>query len=335
MMIRLVGCMAVSAGCLSMAAWAAGPVVVAKDGSGDFRTVQAAVDAAPAEGGVIRIRPGTYVEKITVDKPRIQFRGLGADPKEVVLSFNLSSGTAGGTFKSASTTVTGSDFYAENLTFENTFSRTQGLTQQGSQAVALRVTGDRAVFRKVRFLGYQDTLYATTGGCMNSADCQPARQYFEDCYIEGNVDYIFGDAMAYFENCEIHSLAHPQIAITAQSKVRPDEKSGYVFNHCRLTAEAGAAKVYLGRPWRSYSSVVFLNTTMGPEIQPAGWSEWVQNGKESLPTVFYAEYNSQGPGGKTGARDPHSVQLTAEQARKFEVHAFLAGDDGWDPTKVR
>lgn len=328
--------MAASICLLCFAAFAADPIVVAKDGSGDFQTVQAAIDAASPAGAVIRIRPGTYVEKIVIDKPKIQLRGLGADPSQVVLSFNLSSGTAGGTYKSASTTVTGNDFYAENLTFENTFSRTQGLTQQGSQAVALRVTGDRAVFRKVRFLGYQDTLYATSAGCMNgAAECKPARQYFEDCYIEGNVDFIFGDALAYFENCEIRSLAHSVTAITAQSKVRPDEKSGYVFNHCRLTAGKGADKVYLGRPWRSYSSVVFLNTQMGPEVVPAGWSEWIQGGKASLPTVFYAEYNSQGPGAKPAERDPHSVQLTKEQAAQYDVHTFLAGDDGWDPAKVR
>ena len=331
----MLGRIAVVTFCVSMALSAAGTVVVAKDGTGDFQTIQAAVDAAAPAGAVIRIRPGTYVEKLVIGKAKIQLRGLGADPKEVVLSFNQSSQMAGGTTKSASTTVSGDDFYAENLTFENSYSRTNGLTQPNSQAVALKMTGDRAVFRKVRFLGYQDTLYPATGGCMNGADCKPSRQYFEDCYIEGNVDYIFGDAMAYFENCEIHSLAHPTIAITAQSKVRPDEKSGYVFNHCRLTAEKGADKVYLGRPWRSYSSVVYMNTTMGPEIVPAGWSEWIQGGRASLPTVFYAEYNSQGPGANPQARDPHSVQLTAEQAKKYEVRTFLAGDDGWDPTKVR
>ena len=287
-------------------ALAASPSTVAKDGSGDFRTVQAAIDAAPSAGATIRIQPGTYEEKITIDKPKIQLLGAGADPTQVVLSFNLSSGTAGGTSKSASTTVTGDDFTAENLTFENTFSRSHGLTQQGSQAVALRVTGDRAVFRRVRFLGYQDTLYAATSGCMNPGPvCKPARQYFKDCYIEGNVDYIFGDALAYFENCEIHSLAHDTVAITAQSKVRPDEKSGYVFNHCRLTAEHGAKKVYLGRPWRSYATVVFLKTEMGPEIMPAGWLEWVQGGQASLPTAYYAEYNSRGPGA-----NPPSASLT-------------------------
>lgn len=254
----------------------------------------------------------------------------------MVLTYHLSSATAGGTYKSASTTVARDDFYAEKLTFENTFSRSRPLTAEGSQAVALGVTGDRAVFRRVRFLGYQDTLYATTSGCMNDAGvCQPARQYFEDCYIEGNVDFIFGDALACFENCEIHSLAHDVVAITVQSKRRPEEKSGYVFSHCRLTAGPGADRVYLGRPWRSYASVVFLNTYMGPEVVPAGWLEWEHDGKPSLPTAYYAEYGSYGPGAKPAARDPYAVQLTGAQARKFEVRAFLAGDDRWDPTHMR
>jgi pectin methylesterase-like acyl-CoA thioesterase len=310
-------------------------VVVAGDGSGDFRTIQAAIDAAGHDGAVIRIRPGVYKERILVGKPKIQFRGLGKDPREVVLTFDLSSGTAGGTTKSASTTVSGDDFYAENVTFENSFSRSRPLGN-GSQAVALKVTGDRAVFRHVRFLGFQDTLYPATAGCMGgTAACRPARQYFADCYIEGNVDFIFGDSLAFFERCEIHSLAHQLVAITAQSKQRPDEKSGYVFDHCRLTAEPGANKVYLGRPWRAYACVVFLNTTMGPEIAPAGWLEWEHDGKTSLETAFYGEYNSSGPGANSKARDVHSHQLAASEVAQFQLPRFLAGDDGWDPARVQ
>jgi pectin methylesterase-like acyl-CoA thioesterase len=309
-------------------------VVVATDGSGDFRSVQAAIDASGADGAVIRIRPGIYEEKIVVEKPGIQLRGLGHDPRDVVLTWHLSSGTAGGTSKSASTAVTGDDFYAENLTFENSFSRSRPLTT-GSQAVALRVTGDRAVFRHVRFLGFQDTLYASTLGCMGGQDtCRPARQYFADCYIEGNVDFIFGDSLAFFEGCEIHSLPHHVVAITAQSKHRPEEKSGYVFDHCRITAEPGAEKVYLGRPWRGYASVVFLDTYLGPEVAPEGWLEWEHDGKTSLPTSFYAEFNSSGPGANPAARDSHAVQLSQSQASQFRAKRFLAGEDGWDPTGI-
>jgi pectin methylesterase-like acyl-CoA thioesterase len=308
-------------------------VTVAKDGSGDFDTVQAAVDAAPVDGGVIRIKPGTYKESITIAKPHVELRGVGADPTEVVLTFDASAGTAGGTGKSASTKITGDDFYAENLTFENSFSRNRALTQQGSQAVALRITGDRGVFRHVRFLGYQDTLYADGKGCdTDQGPCRPARQYFSDCYIEGNVDFIFGDALAFFERCEIHALAHSVVMLTAQSKRYDGEHSGYVFDHCRITAEPGASKVYLGRPWRSHAAVVFMNTLMGPEIAPAGWQEWMHDNAVSLPTVFYAEYNSTGPGANPKARDPHSKQLTVAEAARFEVKTWL---DGWDATLVK
>jgi pectin methylesterase-like acyl-CoA thioesterase len=308
--------------------------VVALDGTGDFRTVQEAVDAAPADGSIIRIRPGIYRQVVNVERPFIEFHGLGSTPADVVLTYDLSNGTAGGTGKSASTTINGDDFYAENLTFENSFSKNRPLTQEGSQAVALRVTGDRAVFRHVRFLGYQDTLYANGKGCDTDAGpCRPARQYFADCYIEGNVDFIFGDALAYFENCEIRALAHKTVMVTAQSKRYDGEKSGYVFNHCRITAEPGADAVYLGRPWRSHASVVFLNTYLSAEINPAGWQEWKHDDKLSLPTVFYAEYNSSGPGAKPAQRDPHSHQLSAAEAVRFSLENTLGGDDKWEPRK--
>jgi pectin methylesterase-like acyl-CoA thioesterase len=305
---------------------------VAADGSGDFKTVQEAIDRAPADGSVIRIKPGVYREAVTAAKPHIELRGGGGRPEDVVLTFDKSAGTAGGTGKSASVLVTGDDFYAGNLTIENSFSRNRPLTPEGSQAVALRVGGDRAVFRRVRFLGYQDTLYATSKHCdSEQGPCQPARQYFFECYIEGNVDFIFGDALAFFDHCEIHALAHSTVYLTAQSKHFAGESSGYVFDHCRLSADPDAAKVYLGRPWRRYATVVFLNTRMGPQIVPEGWHEWQHDGKDSLPTAFYAEYRSTGAGAKPELRR----QLTAGEAARFASRTFLAGDDQWDPTKVR
>lgn len=291
---------------------------VAADGSGDFKNVQAAVDAAPSAGAIIRIRPGIYHEKLNINKAHIQVRGTGSNASQVVLSYDDSAGTAGGTTKSASVTVSGDDFYAENLTIENTFSRTRPLKQEGSQAVALKISGDRSVLRHVRFLGFQDTLYPNG---------KPARQYFADCYIEGNVDFIFGDARAYFENCEIHSLPHPVVFITAQSKLHEDEKSGYVFDHCRLTSEQDVKNIYLGRPWRAYSTVVFMDTEMGPGMASEGWHEWEHDGKPSLPTVFYAEYQSSGPGA-----NPARKQLSDEEAKRFELTAFF---DGWNPREVR
>lgn len=310
---------------------AAASVTVGRDGSADFSTVQAAIDAAPASGSLIRIRPGIYHERLVIAKPNIQLRGLGANPADVVLTYDLSAGTAGGTTKSASTTISGADFHAENLTFENSFSRDKPLTQEGSQAVAVKVTGDRAVFRHVRFLGYQDTLYPASQSCESDrGPCVPARQYFVDCYIEGNVDFIFGDALAWFEHCEIHALAHASVMLTAQSKHYAEEQSGYVFDRCRVTAAPGANKIWLGRPWRSYASVVFLHTELPAEIVPAGWSEWEHNGTAALPTVSYAEFDSTGPGANPQARDPHSKQLTPAGAARFTAKDFL----GWDPTRV-
>jgi pectin methylesterase-like acyl-CoA thioesterase len=293
-------------------------VTVDVDGSADFKTVQAAVDAAPASGAAIFIRPGIYREKLLVNKAHIQLRGTGSDASKVVLSYDDSAGTAGGTTKSASVTVAGEDFYAGNLTIENTFSRTRALTQEGSQAVALRISGDRSVLRNVRFLGFQDTLYPAG---------KPSRIYFADCYIEGNVDFIFGDARAFFANCEIHALAHPVVYITAQSKLHAEEQSGYVFDHCRLTADPGAKSVYLGRPWRAYSTVVFLNTKMDLKIAPEGWHEWEHDGKPSLPTALYAEYKSSGEGA-----NPARKQLSEAEVKKFELTTFF---DGWNAAEVR
>lgn len=303
-------------------------ITVSQDGSGDYRTVQQAIDNAPATGASIRIKPGTYKEHITIDKSSIALTGLGRTPADVVLTFDLSNGTSGGTGKSASTTVTGDDFRATNLTFENSFSKTRPLTQEGSQAVALRVTGDRAIFRNVRFLGYQDTLYADGKGCdTDRGPCRPARQYFSDCYIEGNVDFIFGNALAFFENCEIHALAHSTVMLTAQSKRYDGEESGYVFNHCRVTAEEGARKIWLGRPWRWYASVVFLHTKFDAPIESEGWREWVHNDQPSLRTAFYAEYDSIGV--DTSQREPSSKQLTAAEAEHYTAREFLK----WDPAK--
>jgi pectinesterase len=302
----------------SCCAISAGTFTVAADGSADFKTVQAAVDAAPPIGVSISIRPGLYREKLVINKAHIQLRGTGTKASDVVLSYDDSAGTVGGTTKSASVTVSGDDFYAENLTVENTFSRTRPLKQEGSQAVALKITGDRSVLRNVRFLGFQDTLYPTGAG---------SRQYFVDCYIEGNVDFIFGNAKAFFENCEIHSLAHQVVYITAQSKLHEDEQSGYVFDHCRLTADPDAKIVYLGRPWRAYATVVFINTKMDTPIAPEGWHEWEHDGKPSLPTVFYAEYKSSGPGA-----NPARKQLSDAEAKRFALTAFF---DGWNPAEVR
>jgi pectinesterase len=291
-------------------------IVVAADGTGDFRRVQEAVDHVP-EGNTRRIRihikPGIYREQIKIPqtKPFITFEG--EDSARTILTYNLSAKTAGDTRLSYSVYIGGSGFRAENITFENSYG-------VGSQAVAVYVNTDRVIFRRCRFLGWQDTLFAHGG-----------RQYYKDCYIEGHVDFIFGNAAAVFEDCQIHSKG--QGYITAQWRLRADEPNGFVFRHCRLTGENTGRGVYLGRPWRPYARVVYLNCWMGAHIRPEGWDNWRDPQREK--TAWFAEYHSTGPGANPQARVAWSRQLTDEEARQFETRAFLRGSDGWDPTKWR
>ena len=309
-------------------------LVVASDGSGQYRTVQEAVDAAPEGGVLIEIKPGMYRQTVKISANGVELRGMGKRPQDVELVYDNTAGTAGGTGKSGTVTVTGDDFTAENLTIANDWEKTHVRSNEGSQAVALHVTGDREVFRKVRFLGYQDTLYADSKTCHGMGEtgpCRASRQYYVDCYIEGHVDFIFGDAKAVFDHCEIHAMAHPEVTITAQSRVRPDEDSGYVFRDCTVTAEPGADDIYLGRPWRAYSTVVWINTYFPAKLDPKGWVEW--GGR--LATSDYAEYGSWGLSGNMAERVHPARELKYSELGKYSTKAWLSGTDGWDPTKVR
>lgn len=295
-------------------------VTVAASGAADFRTIQQAIDHAPLEGPgrlVIAIQPGTYHERLVIpqDRPRVTLLGLGTAPSDTVITYNMSAAAAGGTFLSSTVDVEGAEFEADNLTFENSYGK-------GSQAVALMLHSDRAVLRNCRFIGWQDTLYAATG-----------RQFFDHCYIEGAVDFIFGNARAVFRDCEIRSVGAGYI--TAQSRTTPDAPTGFVFSHCKLTAAPNVQKVYLGRPWRPYARVVFLDTEMGAHLDPAGWREWHPGETHSLDTASYAEFNSTGPGASRAARDSHTKFLAKAEAQAFEAKEFLAPPDGWDPTAAQ
>ena len=319
-------------------------VTVTPSGSGQFTTVQAAVDSAGEKGIVIKIAPGTYREKLHIDKPGVELRGTGAKPQDVVLTYDDSAKSAGGTGKSGSVNVSGDNFYAENLTIENDWEKKNARINEGAQAVALLLTSDRAVLRHVRLLGYQDTLYASSKSCHVNYDpasgapapelCHASRQLFEDCYIEGHVDYIFGDAKAVFKNCELHGMTHSMVTITAQSKMYPTEDSGYLFLDCTITSETGVDRLSFGRPWRAYARVYFVNTTVkDATLDPPGWMEW--SGK--LATSDYAEYNTHEPGGtavKTATRIAPSRQLTKAEAGKLTVDSWLAAPDGWKPESV-
>jgi pectinesterase len=314
-------------------------VTVAREASADFHTLQEAIDHAPATGEVIRVAPGTYREKIHITKSNITLVGTGKQPQDVVLSWNDAAISSGGTSKSGTVSVNADGFKAENLIIENTWENEHARTEEGSQAVALLMSSDRAVLDQVRLLGAQDTLYANSRICHENlprdgsapaADtpaCQASRQYFRDCYIEGHVDYIFGDAKAVFDHCELHPRHHPTVMLTAQSKHFPAEDSGYYFLHCRITGENNGDKVVLGRPWRDYSTVLFYDTDMEKPIAPEGWSDW--SGR--LKTSTYREYKSHGPGVNGVQRIVSYPKLSRGEEKKLTPGTLLAGSDGWDP----
>jgi len=292
-------------------------IIVAADGSGQFRTVQAAVDAVAEHNTnpvVISIRPGVYKECIIVPRGKRFIRFVGQDPNKTVLTYDLNAGMLGddgrpiGTFRTPSTTIVADDFSAENITFENSAGPV-------GQALALTVIGDRAVFRNCRFLGWQDTLLAQTG-----------RQYFEKCYIAGHCDFIFGGSTAFFESCHIHCLRDGYITAAATPEHQP---YGYVFSNCRITGESADVHTYLGRPWRDFAGVIFLNTEMSEVVRPAGWDNWRQPNREK--TSRYAEYNSSGPGANPQARVPWARRLTEAEAKEITLEKVLGGTDGWNP----
>jgi len=302
--------------CLHAAAPPPIRVVVAKDGSGDYPTVQNAVDhafdrvLAPTTARlIVEIRPGIYHERVRVprDRPCVTF--LGQDAQSTVITYGLGAKDVGGTFFSATVDINADEFEAQNITFENSYGA-------GTQAVAISVHSDRAVFRNCRFLGMQDTLYAASG-----------RQYYVDSYIAGHVDFIFGNAAAVFDRCQIHSRGAGYVA--AESRTMPDGAQGFVFTHCRLTADPQVRDVFLGRPWRNYSRVVYLECWMGDHIRPEGWNNWNKEAAEQ--SSWFAEYASDGPGANAAARVKWAKPLTAAAARDFTPEIFLRGSDGWNP----
>jgi PelA/Pel-15E family pectate lyase len=298
----------------AQAKFAKADLTVAKDGTGDVESVQAAIDRVPENNQrsfVIFIKPGTYKEqvKVPVNKPFITL--LGESAEKTILTFNLSNPQVGSTSASFSTYVGANDFRAEHLTFENSFG-------PGAQAVALLVEADRAVFINCRFLGWQDTLYAKSG-----------RQYYRDCYIEGHVDFIFGAAAAIFESCTIQSKEAGYV--TAHMRFGDDEPTGFVFHNCRLTSPIRSQTVFLGRPWRPFARVVFINTEMGQHISADGWDNWRDPTREK--TAWFAEYGSRGDGAKSEARVKWARQLSPQQVKTFDTEAFLAGSDHWNPNR--
>ena len=293
-------------------------LVVAKDGSGDFFTVQEAINAVPDyrknARTTILIKEGSYKEKVIIPASKNAVSLIGQGEVKITYDDYASKpnifGENKGTSGSSSCYIYAPDFYAENITFENT-------SGPVGQAVACFVSADRAYFKKCRFLGFQDTLYTYGKGC---------RQYYDECYIEGTVDFIFGWSTAVFNRCHIHSIGNGYITAPSTDK---GQKYGYVFYNCEITANSDVDKVYLSRPWRPYAQAVFIQCNIGKHILPEGWDNW--RNKNNEKTVFYAEYKSKGEGANPGKRVAYSKQL--KNTEGYSIEEVLSGNDGWNPSK--
>ena len=293
-------------------------LVVAKDGSGDFFTVQEAINAVPDyrknARTTILIKEGSYKEKVIIPASKNAVSLIGQGEVRITFDDYASKpnifGENKGTSGSSSCYIYAPDFYAENIIFENT-------SGPVGQAVACFVSADRAYFRKCRFLGFQDTLYTYGKRC---------RQYYDECYIEGTVDFIFGWSTAVFNRCHIHSIGNGYITAPSTDK---GQKYGYVFYDCEITANSNVDKVYLSRPWRPYAQAVFIRCNLGKHILPEGWDNW--RNKENEKTVFYAEYESKGEGANAKKRVVYSKQL--KNLKGYNIEDVLSGNDGWNPVK--
>lgn len=287
---------------------------VAKDGSGDYKYIQDAIDAMrvfPLAPITLYIKNGTYVEKINLSENNTDVTFIGESIENTIISFNDYSGRGKhiGTFNSYTVKISGNRFKAENITFENT-AGTVG------QAVALYVDADKAIFKNCRFLGNQDTIYL--GG-------ENSRQLFEDCYIEGTTDYIFGPATTVFKNCTIHSKSNSYITAPNTPK---DKAFGFVFLNCKITTAENVDKLYLGRPWRAWAKSVFINCELPKAITPEGWHNWGNPDNEK--TAFFAEYGSFGNEINVKNRVKWSHQLTKEEVKKYTLSNIFNQPNQWN-----
>ena len=299
-------------------------LTVAQDGSGNYKTIQEAVNAMhdfSQERVTIFIKKGVYHEKLVVPswKTNIAFVGESRDSTIITNDDYTGKPFPGGkdatgnekfrTFNSYTMLVQGNDCSLQNLTIQNTAGRV-------GQAVALHVEGDRCYVHDCNLLGNQDTLYV---------GIDSSRQYYYNCFIQGTTDFIFGPATVLFENCTVKSLQNSYI--TAASTT-PKQTFGFVFLNCTLIADTAAKKVFLGRPWRPYAKTVYISTTMGDHITPTGWDNW--RNVENEKTAYYAEYNSKGPGAINTGRAAWSHQLTKKEAKEYTLKNILGN---WEPGK--
>ena len=293
---------------------------VARDGTAEFRNVADAIEVCRAfmdYHKVIFVKRGTYKEKLIIPSWLDNIEIVGEDVEQTIITFDdhanirLAGTEQGmGTFRTYTLKIEGNGITVKNITIENNSARL-------GQAVALHTEGDRLRFIGCRFLGHQDTIYTGKAG---------TRLYFENCYIEGTTDFIFGPSTAWFEGCTIKSKANSYVTAASTPK---DVEFGYVFNRCRLIADEGINKVFLGRPWRPYAYTVFMNCDLGRHIVPAGWHNWGNAANEQ--TARYLEYNNSGEGAATTQRAPWSRQLSKKEAAAITPQRVFKIESQWMP----
>jgi pectinesterase len=285
--------------------------VVAKDGSGDYSSIQEAINDSnsfPYQRKTIFIKNGIYYEKVKIHEWNTNISLIGESKEQTILTyddyFNKINLGKNSTFYTYTMLVEGKGFVAQNLTIQNS-------SGEVGQAVALTLNANKVLVSNCNILGNQDTLYTTGNG---------NKQYVKDCYIEGTTDFIFGSAVVLFENCILHSLKDSYITAASTPE---DVAHGFVFQNCKLTAAAGVTAVYLGRPWRIYAKTVFINCEMGKHIKSEGWHNWSK--PEAEKTAFYAEYNCSGEGFQPEKRVSWSHQLQKSEVKKYTIENIL----GW------
>ncbi|KDP22414.1 hypothetical protein JCGZ_26245 [Jatropha curcas] len=302
-------------------------LVVAQDGSGNFRTIKQALDAAAKRSGsgrfVIHIKSGIYRENLEIGNDMINIMLVGDGLRNTIITGSRSVGGGSTTFNSATVAVTGDGFIARGITFRNTAG------PQNHQAVALRSGSDLSVFYRCGFEGYQDTLYVHS-----------QRQFYKECYIYGTVDFIFGNAAVVLQNCMIYArrpMDKQKNVVTAQGRTDPNQNTGISIHNSRVMASPdlkpvlSSFKTYLGRPWKQYSRTVYLQTYLDSLVDPAGWLEW--DGDFALNTLYYGEYKNVGPSASTSGRVTwrgYRVITSSTEANRFTVANFIAGGS-WLP----
>ena len=289
-------------------------IVVARDGTGQFRTVSEAIEVCRAfmdYHKVIFIKKGTYKEKLIIPQWLQHIELCGEDRDQTIITWDDHANiNKMGTFRTYTLKVEGNAITLKNLTIENNAARL-------GQAVALHTEGDMLTFIGCRFLGHQDTIYTGTAH---------TRLYFKDCYIEGTTDFIFGPSTAWFEHCDIFCKLNSYI--TAASTPR-DAQYGYIFNHCQVRCAEGVDKVYLGRPWRDYGYTLFMHCDLPRQIRPEGWHHWQ---KEREQTARYLEYNNHGEGADASRRVRWSRQLSKKEAERITPQEVFRIQSSWTPS---